>query len=162
MGMDTTIRIRFFKNDLDNFKEISNYADHDNYLDTLFHGDKIYGTSIHFNRKNELTAEENECLDLIIDENEEIRAYSKIMESSIAFNVFDKVYRKLFPLKSEALLADLSNIDLLDIVQEEKVKMKKNKIRSYLGFENSISALLGLLKTANDLEYKVQIVAEYY
>jgi hypothetical protein len=161
MGVDTGIKVRIFQNDSDNYKEIE-VSEQDNSLGSLFYSDEISYTTIKFSLRDELTEEDFELFKLQEVEDEEMMSYSKIIDIDLVLKTFDKIYRKNYRAKNEALNNDLTKIDLLDITLEEKNKRKKSQIREYLGFENSFGIFVGILKTAKAFGDKVQIVAEFY
>ncbi len=161
MGVDIGIKVRIFQNDSDNYKEIE-VSEQDNSLGSLFYSDEISYTTIKFSLRDELTEEDFELFKLQEVEDEEMMSYSKIIDIDLVLKTFDKIYRKNYRAKNEALNNDLTKIDLLDITLEEKNKRKKSQIREYLGFENSFGIFVGILKTAKAFGDKVQIVAEFY
>ncbi|MBK9462175.1 MAG: hypothetical protein IPN94_22835 [Sphingobacteriales bacterium] len=161
MGVDIGIKVRIFQNDSDNYKEIE-VSEQDNSLGSLFYSDEISYTTIKFSLRDELTEEDFELFKLQEVEDEEMMSCSKIIDIDLALKTFDKIYRKNYRAKNEALNNDLTKIDLLDITLEEKNKRKKSQIREYLGFENSFGIFVGILKTAKAFGDKVQIVAEFY
>lgn len=155
------MKIRIFENDLEDYKEVE-VTDVDNSFGNMFWSDEIRYTSIKFDLKTELSEEEFETIRLIESEEEEMMAYSDIIEAALAAEIFEKVYRKLYRLKTQALIKDLTEIDALAIASEEKDKKKDYKTAEYFGFENSFSLILGILKTAKAFSKKIQLVAEFY
>lgn len=161
MGVDTGIKVRIFQNNSDNHKEVE-VSEQDNSLGSLFYNDEISYTTIKFDLCKEISENEFEIFKLQQDEDEEMISYSGIIDTDLALKTFDKIYRKIYRVKNEALNNDLSKIDSLDINVEEKDKRKKRQISEYLGFENSFGIFIGILKTAKVFGDRVQIVAEFY
>lgn len=102
MGVDTGFRVSIFNNDQTYFNEIS-VSEHDYLLGSLFFDNEITHTSIKFDRHQELSDEENELLNLYKSEEDEILASSKIFNAKDILPVFDKIHKKLYQQKIEAL-----------------------------------------------------------
>jgi len=161
MGVDTGIKVRIFNSNQTEFKEIS-VSEQDNSLGSLFFTNEISYTTIKFDRLQEFTEEENELLDLSGSEEEEMLAFSKISNAKDILPILDKIYKKLYRQKRDALYNDLNDIVNLDISDEEKSKSKKSKISDYFTFESSFSILRGIIKVASAQDNKIQIINEYY
>lgn len=161
MGVDVAMKIRIFENNPEDYNE-AEVTDVDNSFANMFWSDEIRHTSIKFDLKTEISEEEFETIQLIESEEEEMMAYSDIIDSAAALEIFGKVYRKLYKRKTQALIKDLTEIDALAIAPEEKDRKKDFKTAEYFGFENSFSLILGILKTAKAFSKKIQLVAEFY
>jgi hypothetical protein len=161
MAVDTSIKVRIFNNDQTEFKEIT-VSEQDNSLGSLFFCNEISYTSIKFDRQQEFSNEENKLLNLIESEEEEMMAYSEIYSAKEILPIIDKIYKKLYRQKSEALNNDLNHILNLEISHDEKTKRKKNKIGDYFDFESSFSIFKGIIKVASEQDNKIQIINEFY
>ena len=160
MGVDCSIKVRLFQDNSEDYKEIE-VSEQDNSLSSLFYTKEVAYTSITFDRHAELTLEDNKLLDLTEYE-EEMMACSEIVHPKDLLKVFDTIDRKLRKLKREALNNDLNKIHSKELDAEEKEKRKRVQIGEYFGFEGSFNTLQGILKTAVVLNFKVQIVANFY
>lgn len=161
MGVDTSVKIRIFNSNEPSFKEVT-VSEQDNSLGSLFYNNEISYTSVRFDRHQELSAAENELFDLTEDAEDELLAYSRVSAAKDVLAVTDKIYRKLFRLKSVALNNDLTGLMALDISEEEKLKRRHSKISDYLDFESSFSIFRGIIKTASEQQAKIQIIHEFY
>lgn len=157
MGVDTGFRVSIFNNDQTYFNEIS-VSEHDYLLGSLFFDNEITHTSIKFDRHEELSDEENELLNLYKSEEDEILASSKIFNAKDILPVFDKIHKKLYQQKIEALEKDLNYISLLNISFEEKTIRRKTKINYYFDYESSFGVLYGIIKVASEQDLKIQII----
>ncbi len=157
MGIYVGFKVRFFSDDQTYFNEIS-VSEHDYLLGNLFFNNEISHTSIKFDRHEELSDEENELLNLYKSEEDEILVSSKIFNAKDILPVFDKIYRKVYRIKMEALENDLNDISILDISQKEKIIRRKTKINYYFDFESSFGVLYGIIKVASEQDYKIQII----
>lgn len=161
MGVDAGISIRVFQNDSGKYKEIV-FAGDTNSFGSLFYNAEIQYTSIQFNLESEITEEEYKLFRLQEEDDEGMVCCSNIIDADLAVKTFDKIYRRLYTSKVEALNNDLNTIYLLDINPEEKNQQINSKISEYLNFENTFGEFVGILKTANAFGNKIQIIAEFY
>lgn len=161
MGVDASISVRLFQDDSEDYKEVEVSAQ-DNSLASLFQTDYIRYTSIEFDRRQELSPEENAFIDLTDQDEDGMVSQTDIVDAKELFKIFDTIDRKLQKLKKESLNIDLNKIQLQLLEAEEKEKRKKYQISQYLHFESSYSLFMGILKTAALLNFKVQIVVNSY
>ncbi len=161
MGVDTSIKIRLYQTESDIYNEVQ-VSDQDNALGDVFTNSSIRYTSIQFDKSTELSEEESSLFDLFQSEEDEMKMETKLIDGNQAALVFGKILRLLYRRKWDALNSDLKKIDLLEIAEEEKDKRKRNTIGEYIGFEMSFSTMNGIVKTAKELNCKIQIIAEFY
>lgn len=166
MGVDTAVKIRIFKENQQEYKEVS-VTEQDNSLGSLFYSNEVSYTSIKFDRLQELSDEENQLLNLSAegeddDEEDEMIEYSKISDAKDVLLVIDKIYNKIYRSKREALNNDLDEISKLEISEEDKIKKRTSKISDYFDFESSFSIFRGIIKVASEQELKIQIINEFY
>lgn len=182
MGVDIAVKIRIFKDNQEEYNEVT-VSEQDNSLGSLFFSNEISYTSIKFDRQQELSAEENQLLDLTgegkedddeedyedeedyddeEDEDDGMTEYSKISDAKEVLLVIDKIYNKLYRRKREALNNDLDEISKLEISEEDKIKRRTSKISDYFDFESSFSIFRGIIKSASEQGSKIQIIHEFY
>lgn len=162
MGVDTSLKIRVFIDNKTDYKEIT-VSDQDNSLGSLlFNSGEISYTSIQFDRCEGFSDQENSLLNLIESDEEEMMAYSEIIQAADVITVVEKIHRKLYRIKKESLEKDLDAISTLNISDEEKIDRRKSKIGDYLDFESSFGIFVGIIKMASKQDFKIQIVNEFY
>lgn len=161
MGVDSVLKVRIFQNGQSDYHEIA-VSDQDNSLASLFFGDEVFYTSVRFDRDEELSAEENELLNLSERDEEEMLVCSGIIPAESLLPVIDKMHRKLYRRTRESLNNDLLEIDQQEIPDDEKTKKRYLKTGDYFDFESSLSILIGILKAASGQGLSVQIVNEFY
>lgn len=150
-------KIRCFSEDQTYFNEIG-VLEHDYLLGNLFFSNEISHTSIKFDRHEELSEDENELLNLFTSNEDEIAVSSKILSAKDILPAFDKIYKKVYQIKMEALENDLNDISILDISQKEKRIRTRTKINYYFDFESSFGVLYGIIKVASAQDFKIQII----
>lgn len=160
MGVDISIRVKLYSSDTE-FKEVT-VTEQDNSLGGLLTNNDISYTSIHFRKDTELSPDENQLLTLLQDEEDEMIMKSKILDSNEIVLIMEKMYRLLNKKKRVALDNDLKKINELNIDEEEKIKKRTYAIGEYFDFENSFSKLHGILKAAQVMGCKVQLIAFFY
>ncbi len=157
MGVDISVKVRVFEQDQTTFKDIA-VTDQDNSLSSLFYNSEISYTSIAFDRQQELSPAENELLDMKESEDEEMMVYSRISAAKEVLPVIEKLYKKVYRLKTAALDNDLMEIARLDLSEEERAKKRKYKISEYFDFDTSFGIFYGIIKVAAEQDRQIQLV----
>jgi hypothetical protein len=160
MGVDISINVKFLNKKNEEKYEV-NISDQDNTLDSLLQGPTDNGQGlryVNFGRdRNTLTDKENEYIKIDHHPEHEEMMQTDILDATKAYEIFEKIYSSLEIKKAKALSEEVKKFQ-----NEADENRRINKIREYFHFENSISTLLGILKTAAAINYKVQIVEYYY
>jgi hypothetical protein len=162
MGVDISLKVRIINPENQKSKEIE-ISEQDNSLASLLSGNtEIRYTSIKIENEGFLTENEFNKIKLNYDEAKEMVEESTILDAVEASIIFDKMYQYFYRKKRDALNNDLNKIDTLDLSFEAKDKRKQSQIGEYYNFEHSFGLVQGVIKTAKELNWNVQLVGEYY
>ena len=161
MGVDTTIKVRFLNKE--NEKQLEVYvSDQDNSLDSLLqsYGDKITYTNIVIDKTKALT--EEECKLFSFKEVSEMEMETEVVEAKKAYNMLNKLYWHIEYISREIAIQDINKHRNMDANEDDILKQQISDYRNYIYFNNSFSTLLGIVKTAAEMDANIQLIAEYY
>jgi hypothetical protein len=159
MGVDVSLKVRLIQND-STVSEIE-ISEQDNSLAGIFDNS---GTVSYTSLKIIMTElfSEDELRFLVLNEEDEMMSSSIQTDASSLLKSIKKIERSIFKSKRTSLLSDLAKVDEKGLTADKIQRQKEEIIVDYFHFESSLSSLIGILNTASNLNFDVQIIGEYY
>ncbi|HEY9044734.1 MAG TPA: hypothetical protein VIN08_02515 [Ohtaekwangia sp.] len=140
-------------------------SEQDNSIASILLGSELVKyTSIPFSLESIMTDDERGYFAAFLpdDDDDQMQTISAIAPATVAIDFFEKIRTKLSKLCPVYLLQDLGDIDEINQTPEERERSKRGIILDYLNLWDSLSQIVGTLKTADAAKCRVQFIMNYH
>lgn len=165
MGVDVSIKVRFLNKKNEKQFEVK-VSDQDNSLESLLQSSNqticgIKYTNIIFDRTKILSEEQNKMF--AFKNTVDMQMESEIVDAEKAYEILEKLYWQIDLVSRKTAILHIVKSNSTSPNKEEEIPYNQiSTYREYSGFNHSFSTFLGIVKTAAQLKYNIQIVLEYY